>query len=71
MEPVIWLVVFFTWHAGRGAGTSVTAVMEKVPQSSMMQCEANGAELKGLYSEVKFKCIEGVITSGVNQSVTQ
>ena len=49
----------------------MTAVMEKVPQSSMMQCEANGAELKGLYSEVKFKCIEGVITSGVNQSVTQ
>ena len=37
--------------------------MEVVPQESMAQCEANGAALKGVFSEVRWKCIKGVMTS--------
>ena len=64
MEPVVWLFVFFTWKSGHGASNQIAVEMEKVPQESMAQCEANGAALKGVYSEVRWKCIKGLITSG-------
>ncbi len=62
MEPITYLVIFFTWY---GSKQAITADIESIPQSSMEQCEANGAELKGLFSEVKYKCIEGIATNGV------
>ena len=58
MEPIVYLFVFFTWTR---SSDSVTSSMEKVPQESMAQCEANGAALKGVLSEVRYKCIKGVI----------
>ena len=68
MEPVVYLFAFFTWTRSIHG---LTSSIESIPQASMEQCEVNGALLKGLFSEVKFKCLEGVITSGINQSVTQ
>lgn len=53
----MWLIVFFTWTRSK---EGVTSAMEAVPQASLEQCEANGAALKGVYSEVKWKCIKGV-----------
>ena len=58
MEAVVYLFVFFSWTRH---SYSVTFDMESVPQASMQQCEANGAALKGVYSEIKYKCIEGVL----------
>jgi len=61
--PITYLFVFFTWQRGLGAGHQMTMDMEKVPQSSMQECEANGIALKGLFEEVDYKCIKGVLNS--------
>ena len=34
--------------------------METLPQTSIEQCEANGAALNEVYSEIKWKCIRGI-----------
>lgn len=57
MEPVVYLAFFFSWSTTKGA----TFDMETLPQASMQQCEANGAALKGVYSEMKWKCVKGVL----------
>ena len=63
MESVVYLFAFFTWYAGPMKAPTTTMDMEIVPQESMAQCEANGAALKGVFSEVRWKCIRGVMTS--------
>ena len=49
---VIYLVFFFVTR-----GAAFTA---QVPQTSMEQCEENGAAFKELYREIKWKCIKGL-----------
>ena len=56
MEAV-FLVFFFSWYATSDA---VAFDMETVAQASMEQCEANGAALKEVYGEIKWKCIKGI-----------
>ena len=56
MEAV-FLVFFFSWYANPRA---VAFDMETVAQASMEQCEANGAALNEVYSEIKWKCIKGI-----------
>ena len=55
MEAV-FLVFFFSWSANKG----VAFDMETLPQASIEQCEANGAALKEVYSEIRWKCIKGI-----------
>ena len=55
---VIYLVFFFSWLTRNGPAFD----METLPQASIEQCEANGAALKEVYSEIKWKCIRGVGT---------
>ena len=57
MEPVVYLVFFFSWLTKKGPAFD----METLPQASMQQCEANGAALKGVYSEIRWKCVKGVL----------
>lgn len=54
---VIYLVFFFSWYAHP---TGIAFDMETLPQASMEQCEENGAALKEVYSEIKWKCIKGI-----------
>ena len=56
MEAV-FLVFFFSWYASSDA---IAFDMETVAQASMEQCEANGAALKEVYGEIKWKCIKGI-----------
>ena len=53
---VIYLVFFFSWSTRNGAAFD----METLPQASLEQCESNGAALKEIYREIRWKCIPGL-----------
>ena len=56
MEPITWLII--TW-ATYGAHRT-TAALEKVPQASREQCEANAALIKAWQPKASTLCIEGL-----------
>ena len=56
MEPITWLII--TW-ATYGAHRT-TAALEKVPQASKEQCEANAALIKAWQPKASTLCIEGL-----------
>ncbi len=49
---VIYLIFFYVTRGG--------SFTDQVPQTSIEQCEENGAALQKLYREIKFKCIPGL-----------
>ena len=55
MEPITWLII--TW-ATYGAHRT-TAALEKVPQTSRDQCEANATLIKAWQPKATTICIEG------------
>tara|TARA_B100001758_G_C18037379_1_gene416265 strand:+ start:446 stop:634 length:189 start_codon:yes stop_codon:yes gene_type:complete len=56
MEPITWLMI--TW-ATYGAHRT-TAALEKVPQASRVQCEANAERIKAWQPKASTLCIEGL-----------
>ena len=56
MEPITWLII--TW-ATYGAHRT-TAALEKVPQASRDQCEANATLIKAWQPKASTLCIEGL-----------
>jgi hypothetical protein len=56
MEPITWLII--TW-ATYGAHRT-TAALEKVPQVSRDQCEANATLIKAWQPKASTICIEGL-----------
>ena len=56
MEPITWLII--TW-ATYGVHRT-TAALEKVPQTSREQCEANATLIKAWQPKASTICIEGL-----------
>ena len=56
MEPITWLMI--TW-ATYGAHRT-TAALEKIPQASMEQCQANVELIQEWQRKASARCIEGI-----------